>query len=90
MGEHFNDEAEHSIPHSHCFLLPFIRFHHSINVRNADNTYKLATDYGAQQKSGSYHFGGSGGRRSTEELELFWKMLEKHTDCTYSDIETQG
>lgn len=61
-----------------------------INVRNADNTYKLATDYGAQQKSGSYHFGGSGGRRSTEELELFWKMLEKHTDCTYSDIETQG
>ena len=60
-----------------------------ISVDKADNTYKLAaTEYGARQESGSYHFGfGSGGdAEDQEKLDSLWGALEEHTGCTYSDI----
>ena len=59
-----------------------------IDVSQADNTYKLATDYGERQASGTYHFGGSGSRdaNSAAKLDELWEQLEVHTSCTYSDI----
>ena len=61
---------------------------HRINVRDANNTYKLATEYGAEQESGTYHFGWGGSRdaKSDEKLNALWKALETHTGCTYDDI----
>lgn len=58
-----------------------------IPVSRADNTYKLATEYGAKQESGSGHFGV--GRRQPERgstLKDLWQRLEQSTDCTYDDI----
>jgi hypothetical protein len=62
--------------------------HCSIEVRDANNTYELATNYGAQQDSGSYHFGfrQSMDAKSDEKLQILWEALEHHTGCTYSDI----
>lgn len=59
-----------------------------IDVRQADNTYKLATDYGERQTSGSYHFGGGGSKdaRSATKLQELWEELEQNTRCTYSDV----
>ena len=59
-----------------------------IPVRKADNTYMLATDYGAQQESGSYHFGGGGSRdaNNVQKRQELWKRLEETTGCTYGDI----
>ena len=56
-----------------------------IPVSRADNTYKLATEYGAKQESGSYHFGGGGGK--CDDIEEFWSRLEECTGCTYADID---
>jgi len=56
-----------------------------IPVSRADNTYKLATEYGAEQESGSYHFGGGGG--NCDDIEEFWSRLEECTGCTYADID---
>lgn len=56
-----------------------------IPVSRADNTYKLATEYGTKQESGSYHFGGGGGR--CDDVEEFWSRLEECTGCTYADID---
>mmetsp|Transcript_34001 Transcript_34001/g.100195 ORF Transcript_34001/g.100195 Transcript_34001/m.100195 type:complete len:306 (+) Transcript_34001:88-1005(+) len=55
-----------------------------IPVSRADNTYKLATEYGTKQESGSYHFGGGGGK--CDDIEEFWSRLEECTGCTYDDI----
>ena len=77
---------------SFAFLLIFVLFcsytMHSIDVRQADNTYKLATDYGERQTSGSYHFGGGGSKdaRSATKLQELWEELEQNTRCTYSDV----
>ena len=59
-----------------------------INVNKADNTYKLATDYGANQPSGSYHFGGGGSRdaKNRAKLEELFAKLEECTGCSYKDI----
>ena len=61
-----------------------------INVHQANNTYKLATAYGAEQnvKSGSYHFGGGGSRdaQNSDKLQALFTKLEECTGCTYSDI----
>ncbi|KAL3933923.1 MAG: hypothetical protein SGBAC_010194 [Bacillariaceae sp.] len=59
-----------------------------IAVRDANNTYKLATEYGAEQESGSYHFGWGGSKdaKSAEKLKGLWKALEANTGCTYDDI----
>ncbi|CAJ1939127.1 unnamed protein product [Cylindrotheca closterium] len=59
-----------------------------IDVRDANNTYKLATEYGAKQESGTYHFGGRGSSdaKSDDKLNSLWKALETHTGCTYDDI----
>lgn len=61
-----------------------------IDISQADNTYNLATDYGSRQKSGSYHFGGSGSRDANDEakLEALFSKLEEHTGCTYNDISS--
>ena len=58
---------------------------HRISVSKADNTYKLATGFGADQESGTYHFGwgGSGDAKSDARLKGLWKKLEEHTGCTY-------
>ena len=56
-----------------------------IPVSRADNTYKLATEYGVKQESGSYHFGGGGGK--CDDIEEFWSRLEECTGCTYADID---
>ena len=56
-----------------------------IAVSRADNTYKLATEYGVKQESGSYHFGGGGGK--CDDIEEFWSRLEECTGCTYADID---
>lgn len=56
-----------------------------IPVSRADNTYKLATEYGTKQESGSYHFGGGGGK--CDDIEEFWSRLEECTGCTYADID---
>lgn len=59
-----------------------------ISVRKADNTYALATNYGAAQESGSYSFGGSGSRdaSNSQKLQELWSKLEETTGCTYDDI----
>jgi hypothetical protein len=59
-----------------------------IEIRDADNTYELATEYGANQESGTYHFGWNsyGDAKSDEKLKVLWKCLEKHTGCTYTSI----
>lgn len=56
-----------------------------IPVSRADNTYKLATEYGTKQESGSYHFGGGGGK--CDDIEEFWSRIEECTGCTYADID---
>jgi len=58
-----------------------------IPVSRADNTYKLATGYGAEQETGSGHFG-VGRRQPTggDILKDLWERLEKSTGCTYDDI----
>ena len=56
-----------------------------IPVSRADNTYKLATEYGTKQKSGTYHFGGGGGK--CDDIEEFWSRIEECTGCTYADID---
>lgn len=58
-----------------------------IPVSRANNTYKLATEYGKQQESGSANFGIGGYRRSSDNGKELWKWLEKTTQCTYSDID---
>lgn len=59
-----------------------------IPVSRADNTYDLATDYGRQQPSGSYHFGGGGSRdaKDAAKLRALFAKLEECTGCTYDDI----
>lgn len=59
-----------------------------IPVRRANNTYKLATSYGAQQESGTYHFGGGGSQdgKDSKKLQDLWKYLENATGCTYGDL----
>jgi NAD(P)-dependent dehydrogenase (short-subunit alcohol dehydrogenase family) len=59
-----------------------------IPVNRADNTYQLATEYGRQQPSGSYHFGGAGSRDSKDPIKLraLFAKLEECTGCTYDDI----
>lgn len=56
-----------------------------IPVSRADNTYKLATEYGTKQESGTYHFGGGGGK--CDDIDEFWSRLEECTGCTYTDID---
>eukprot|EP00565_Helicotheca_tamesis_P000319 CAMPEP_0185740622 /NCGR_PEP_ID=MMETSP1171-20130828/38210_1 /TAXON_ID=374046 /ORGANISM="Helicotheca tamensis, Strain CCMP826" /LENGTH=84 /DNA_ID=CAMNT_0028412515 /DNA_START=234 /DNA_END=488 /DNA_ORIENTATION=+ len=61
-----------------------------IPVKKANNTYKLAaTEYGAQQESGSYHFGGrvSPDANNPERLDEFWKAMEMHTGCSYANLD---
>mmetsp|Transcript_51497 Transcript_51497/g.77025 ORF Transcript_51497/g.77025 Transcript_51497/m.77025 type:complete len:110 (-) Transcript_51497:48-377(-) len=61
-----------------------------IPVKRANNTYKLAaTEYGSQQISGSYHFGGSVSpdAKNPEILNEFWKVLEKNTGCSYDNLD---
>ena len=60
-----------------------------IPVKQADNTYRLATEYGAQQDSGTYHFGGSGSpdARNPEKLQLLFDTLEDCTNCSYRNLE---
>lgn len=60
-----------------------------ISVSRANNTYDLATEYGAKQKSGTYHFGGGGSRDSKdpEKLRVLWKQLEEFTGCSYDDFD---
>lgn len=58
-----------------------------IPVSRADNTYELATEYGAQQESGTGHFGI--GRRQPADggkLMELWEWLEESTGCRYGDI----
>lgn len=59
-----------------------------ISVSRADNTYKLATEYGSQQETGSYHFGGGGSRDATDRQKLkdLFQRLGDCTGCTYDDI----
>lgn len=59
-----------------------------ISVNKADNTYKLATDYGADQPSGSCHFGGGGSHdaKNGAKLEELFAKLEECTGCTYKDV----
>lgn len=59
-----------------------------IPVSRADNTYELATDYGSQQTSGSYHFGGGGSRDAKDDpkLKALFEKLAECTGCTYDDI----
>ena len=62
-----------------------------IPVKQANNTYKLATGeeyaYG-RVKSGSYHFGGSPSRDSNddEKLQVFWNKLVECTGVSYDDL----
>lgn len=62
-----------------------------ISVRNANNTYKLATDesyaYG-RVENGSYHFGGGGSRdaRDTSKLDQFFHKLSRCTGFDYGDL----
>ncbi|KAL7573144.1 hypothetical protein ACA910_018811 [Epithemia clementina (nom. ined.)] len=60
-----------------------------IPVSQADNTYRLATDYGNKQQSGTYHFGGSGSPDAKNEAKLQWlfETLEQCTGCTYQDLD---
>eukprot|EP00592_Proboscia_alata_P019015 CAMPEP_0194408192 /NCGR_PEP_ID=MMETSP0176-20130528/6143_1 /TAXON_ID=216777 /ORGANISM="Proboscia alata, Strain PI-D3" /LENGTH=293 /DNA_ID=CAMNT_0039208201 /DNA_START=45 /DNA_END=926 /DNA_ORIENTATION=+ len=60
-----------------------------IDVSRADNTYKLATEYGDKQQSGTSHFGGGGSAFAKQQQNLrdLWNALETHTGCTYNDIE---
>ena len=59
-----------------------------IPVSRADNTYELVTDYGSQQTSGSYHFGGGGSRDAKDDpkLKALFEKLAECTGCTYDDI----
>jgi len=61
-----------------------------ISVKRANNTYKLAaTEYGAQQLSGSYHFGGSvsSDAKNSVVLDAFWKAMEENTGCSYRNFD---
>ena len=59
-----------------------------IPVSRADNTYKLATAFGAEQESGTYHFGGGGSADAKDEKKVraLWDRWEQTTGCTYADI----
>lgn len=58
-----------------------------ISVSEANNTYKVAaTEFGAEQESGSYHFGFRGGGKDKGEREALLAGLEEHTGCTYSEL----
>ncbi|CAB9524685.1 daunorubicin C-13 ketoreductase DnrU [Seminavis robusta] len=59
-----------------------------INVKRADNTYQLATDYGASQESGTYHFGGGGSRDAKDRTKTraLFERLQECTGVTYDDL----
>lgn len=62
-----------------------------IDVKDADNTYNLATNDSyahGRVDNGSYHFGGGGSRdaRDTKKLNAFWAKLSKCTGYYYEDL----
>jgi len=63
-----------------------------ISVKDANNTYKLATSeeyaFGSRMKSGSYHFGGGPSHDAKDEIKLH-ALFSKLSDCTgvsYDDL----
>ena len=62
-----------------------------INVKSANNTYKLATsdDYAfGKVENGSYHFGGGGSRdaRDKKKMDELWRKLSACTGYDYEDL----
>ena len=62
-----------------------------INVKSANNTYKLAIDESYANggvENGSYHFGGGGSRdaHDTKKLNAFWQKLSECTGYDYQDL----
>ncbi|KAL9191116.1 hypothetical protein ACHAXT_000822 [Thalassiosira profunda] len=62
-----------------------------IPVKQANNTYKLATGDGyayGRVASGSYHFGGGGSNDAKDDAKLarFWAKLKECTGLDYNDL----